>query len=303
MSTNCFLCDQESKNQKSTSRGGVYVVCERCGEYEISDELKHFTSQLKSVSRYLLSGLCRELYETEQEPPLLMTTNIEELLSKFPVPDEDLDAKLEKLLKAIKRRSKYFGDMVDLVYYRDYPLAYSQNSDEFIAFINHLDALGLLDIKGKDTRAMFVSLSAKGWKYFSRLTTDPKSKQGFVAAWFDPSTDNSILAIKEAIESCGFNPMCIKTELFKETIMDKALGELQRSRFVVVDLTGDRGSVFYEAGYARALNIESIFVYRDGEAESGSRLEFYVKHYQCHKYKTPDELREIVTNAIRARIN
>ncbi len=214
---------------------------------------------------------------------------------------DDLEAKLEKLLAAIKRKSKYFGYLVELDYDKDYPLAYAQNGDELFAFINQLRAMGLLELKSEDSQTKFVSLSGEGWKQLSRLTKTIKQKQGFVAAWFDPSTDESISTIKQAIESCGFAPMCIKTEHFKETIMDKALGELQNSRFVVVDLTGSRPSVFFEAGYARALNIETIFVYKEDEAEK-QKLEFYVKHYQCHKYNDMDELGEIIKNAISSRI-
>lgn len=300
----CSLCDQPAQIVHSDySRGVDLVACERCGQYEITEDLKHFTSQLSGVKRYILSGLCREQLETGQKPPLLMTTNLVELMARFPVPNmEDLDAKLEKLLAAIKRRSDHFGKMVELDFDRDYPLAYADSGEEFFAFVEQLTRDGLLEQRQEDTRTKYVVLTADGWKYFSRIAADERSKQGFVAAWFDPSTDDNIAAIKSAIEECGFNAMCIKTEHYKETIMDKALGEIRRSRFAVVDLTGNRGSVFYEAGFARALDIEAIYVYRDGEAVAGSQLEFYVRHYQCHKYSNPEELREIVINAIRSRI-
>lgn len=81
--------------------------------------------------------------------------------------------------------------------------------------------------------------------------------------------------------------------------MDKALAEIRESRFLVVDLTKNRPSVFFEAGFAHGLGIEIIFVYKEGE---GTDLEFYAKHYQCYKYSSPDELRELVKNAISARI-
>jgi len=301
----CFICKRTAEVSASGSgNDNQYVVCDRCGEYEITHELMFFWDKSdRDEIAPALSGLCRELHETEQEAPLLMTTNLTKLISQFPVPNmEDIDAKLEKLLAAVKRRTTYFGQMVKLMYDRDVPLAYAKNEQELIAFIDQLVAVGLLDQKTKDTASMKVVLAAKGWKHFSRMNTDQKSKQAFIATWFDPTMDDSISAIKSAIEECGFAPVCIKTELFKETIMDKALGELRRSRFAVIDLTGSRGSVFYEAGFAKALDVEAIYVYRDGEAKSGSQLEFYVKHYQCHKYASSQELKEIVMNAIRARI-
>lgn len=301
----CFLCAQMANVVRADSgKDNFYITCDRCGEYEVTRMLLTRSKDSDFVADIpALSGLCRELKETDQPAPVLMTTNLANLASQFPAPNmEDLDAKLEKLLASIKRRSKYFGQIVELSRDRDYPLAYAKNDDEFFAFIDQLAAMDLLDLKATDTMTKFVRLSADGWKRFSRMTTEQKTKQAFIATWFDETMDGSIQAIKEAIEECGFEPVCIKTELFKETIMDKALGELRRSRFTVIDLTGGRGSVFYEAGFAKALDIEAIYVYRAGEAQSGSKLEFYVKHYQCHAYSSPEELKEIITNAVRARI-
>ena len=83
--------------------------------------------------------------------------------------------------------------------------------------------------------------------------------------------------------------------------MDISLGEIRRSRFVVVDLTAIRPSVLFEAGFAHGLGLETVFVYREGETITGP-LEFYARHYQCYPYKTAQELKETLKNAITARI-
>lgn len=128
------------------------------------------------------------------------------------------------------------------------------------------------------------------------------SDQGFIASWFNTSTNKSIKAIEDAIIEAGFKPMCIKGEHFAERIMDKALGEIRKSKFVVVDLTGNRGSVFFEAGFTFGLGIESIYVYKESDVEEGSQLEFYVKHYKCYGYKDEKELKDKLRDAILARI-
>lgn len=301
----CFICAQPAKVSATGSRNdNKHVVCDRCGEYEITHELMYFWDKSdRDEIAPVLSGLCRELCETGQEAPVLMTTNLIDLTSRFPVPSmEDLDAKLEKLLSAVKRKSDHFGKMVELARGRDNPLAYAKNDEEFFAFIDQLVAMELLELKGADSGTKFVTLAAEGWKRFSQMSADLKSNQVFIATWFDSSMDESIRAIETAIKECGFLSVCIKTELFKETIMDKALGELRRSRFAIIDLTGGRPSVFYEAGFAKALDIEAVYVYRKGQVGSGSKLEFYVKHYQCHEYTSSQDLKEIVMNTIRARI-
>ena len=82
--------------------------------------------------------------------------------------------------------------------------------------------------------------------------------------------------------------------------MDKALGEIRKSRFAVVDLTGKRGSVFFEAGFAFGLGAEIIFVYKEGAEDD--TLEFYARHYQCYAYSDAADLREKLKNSIQARI-
>jgi nucleoside 2-deoxyribosyltransferase len=114
--------------------------------------------------------------------------------------------------------------------------------------------------------------------------------------------NDSIVAIEGAIREAGFKSMCIRGEHFSERIMDKALGEIRTSRFIVVDLTGARGSVFFEAGFAHGLGIEAIYVFKDDGTGNNTSLEFYVKHYQCYKYKSTEELRSILVDAIRARM-
>lgn len=301
----CLFCNKAAQINHDGSRDAFWCICDRCGKYLFSGTLASTWQESdREKFGYILSGLSRELTINKQKLLELHSDNFEDIVSKFPVPNmDDLDAKLEKLLTAIYHFSQNeFGKTVNLAYETDYPLAYARNRSEFIAFITQLIESGLLKSSGNPSTVWYpVSLSASGWKYFSRLGGEKKSDQGFVAAWFDPSMNDSIVSIKSAIEECGFLPMCINDEHFGETIMDKALGEIRRSRFVVIDLTGSRSSVFYEAGFARALGIEAIFVYREGEVLSGSQLEFYVRHYRCDKYATSDKLKEIVSNAIRAR--
>ncbi len=137
----------------------------------------------------------------------------------------------------------------------------------------------------------------------SDSTNQNKSKQVFIAAWFDSSMDEAISAIDQGIKDAGLEPECIKDEHFSERIMDKALGEIRNNRCVIVDLTGKRPSVFFEAGFALGAEIEAIYVYKKNHLKkSDDSLDFYVKHYKCYSYETPEDLRETVKNILLARI-
>jgi nucleoside 2-deoxyribosyltransferase len=109
--------------------------------------------------------------------------------------------------------------------------------------------------------------------------------------------EESINAIEGAIRESGYTPVCIKHDHFPDRIMDKALSEIRKSRFIIIDLTNARNSVFFEAGFAMGINIEAIYVCKTTLPE-----EFYVRHYQCYKYKDGVELKDILKDAIAARI-
>ena len=54
---------------------------------------------------HIASGLVRELMETHAKAPEFTTTNFQELISRYPVPDvTDVRAKAEKLLIRIRER-------------------------------------------------------------------------------------------------------------------------------------------------------------------------------------------------------
>ncbi len=282
--------------------------CPTCGNYAISGTLvaviRGGGGDYKQ-NAHIASGLVRELMETHAKAPEFTTTNFQELISRYPVPDvTDVRAKAEKLLIRIREKTSHFGQSVELWHTRDYPLAYAQNVKEFEALLGVLEEDGLIQMTekrmGVGGRTDAVTVRPAGWSLVRSLQgTNSKSEQGFVAIWFDDVMNESITAIEQAITDAGFKALCIRGEHFKDKIMDKALSEIRKSQFIVIDLTGARNSVFFEAGFAFGLGIEAIYVYKQDAAEG---LEFYVRHYQCYSYTDADDLREKLKAAIGARM-
>lgn len=264
-------------------------------------------------SRNNIFSVAREITETKGKELRITTNNAEALSQNYPVPSIDsIEQKANKFIQRLKEKTTYFGEMVEFGELENaYPLAYAKNSSEFRALLKLLEDKrlvhsivreGLLSGGVAAGGELFVraSLLADGWELSANLgNQNIASEQGFVAIWFDESMNESIAAIEEGIRDAGYQPVCIKDMYFPDRIMDKALAEIRKSRFIIVDLTENRGSVFFEAGFAHGLGIETIFVYKESE---NAQLEFYVKHYQCYKYSTWKELGGIVKNAISARI-
>lgn len=305
----CPVCKYEDFEEDIFSDGKkrfTHISCKRCGEYYITSTALVDQGAKRKISDNMsaIAGLIRELTEKGEEPIKIFSYSIGELIEHYIIPDmNSVEAKAEKLLQRIKEKTLHFGADVLIAGGRDFPLAYAENEIELYAILDLLEQKGLIvqDISSSGSR---VKISADGMTLGNELssTANKESKQAFVAIWFHASMRGTADAIKAAMKTSGFTPICIWDEHFSEKIMDKALGEIRGSRFLVVDLTGNRPSVFFEAGFANGLDIETIYVYNKNKKLVPS-LEFYVRHYQCYPYKTVDELKEKLINAIKARIN
>ena len=285
----CFVCKNTpiTIHKEDGGRDIYGITCARCGSYGATYEfLTSFNQNRINEIGYILSGIAREFYDTAAPQALFTTTSAEEYIKSYPVPDlTDIEAKAYKLIERLKEKSNFFGHFIDITYTKDFPLAYSKNDDEFIALIELLEKSGLVDKRGETNMGCQLKLTAQGFGIAKVIRgRNQDSDQAFIAVWFDDSMDESIEAIKSAISDCGYRPLCIKNEHFSEKIMDKALGEIKKSKFLVVDLTGNRSSVFFEAGFALGLGLDILYVYKK-DSEKNSLLDFYVKHYQCNKYE------------------
>lgn len=312
--TNCPICDFPGIKQFSRSGDMYFMQCARCGEYEISWELlKGFVDVKDKINEvgYILSGLSRELNETGNKYPTFTIKNLEADLKHYLIPNiKSIEEKVQKFLQRVREKTKYFGEEIKLGDIETVvSLAYAKNSDELIALFTlitekKMARIGVIKNENDDGKhTVKITLSVGGWDLTNSLEDKNKeSDRGFVAVWFHDSMNKNIDAIEEAISESGFLPICIRDKHFPERIMDKALGEIRRSKFVIVDLTGNRGSVFFEAGFAYGLGIETIYIYCDKSNSESTPLEFYVRHYQCYKYKTPSDLKETLKAAISARM-
>jgi len=114
----------------------------------------------------------------------------------------------------------------------------------------------------------FVNLLKEN--YISTKTSILKNNKGsrdvFVAMWFDNQMhDFYTLGIKRVIESLGYNPLRVDEHQHNNKIDLEIIALIEKSAFLVADLTGDRGGVYYEAGYAKGLGIQVVYsVRRDG---------------------------------------
>ena len=76
---------------------------------------------------------------------------------------------------------------------------------------------------------------------------------------------------------------------------------IRRSRFVVADFTGQRGGVYFEAGYALGLGLRVIWLCRDGELKD---VHFDTRQYNFLVWKAGEyaDLAKRLQNRIEATL-
>ena|SRR2546425_3726241 len=132
-----------------------------------------------------------------------------------------------------------------------------------------------------------------------RGITRPKSRQAFVAMWFDKEMDEAYeKGLKAGIEKSGhYSAVRMLSVEHNDRIDGRIVAEIRSSGLVVADLTGDRGRVYFEAGYAKGLGIAVIWCCRKDWFD---KVHFDANHYNFIIWETPDELVERVHNRIIA---
>ncbi len=122
-------------------------------------------------------------------------------------------------------------------------------------------------------------------------------KQIFIAMSYANDMEMARKAIKIAIENNGYTPMILDEKEYSSFIVPEMLMEIEKSAFIVADLTHQRGGVYYEAGYAQACGIPVIMTCK---AESFEGVHFDVRQMNTIIWNNERELKDKLSRRIEA---
>jgi hypothetical protein len=124
------------------------------------------------------------------------------------------------------------------------------------------------------------------------------SLQGFVAMWFDASMNEAYTAgFDQGIRAAGYRPMRIDRHDHANRIDDEMIAQIRRSKFVVADLTGHRANVYFESGFALALNLPVIWTCHESDIKN---LHFDTRQFNCLEWDSPETLAKSLKLRIEA---
>jgi hypothetical protein len=299
----CVLCDHQIPLTSENAINRTYTYsCPCCGKIEITYEVTYTLRDNKEY-RFLLS-----VYNRERDylalPQLLISAKYLTSIINAINPPKTLSEKLDKLITYLGYQSEKSGNyLVSIKPETDFPLSYAKNPNDFKFHQQYLREQKLIDNHAEGNYLTFA-----GWKRYEELQRNPsKTSQAFVAMWFGQPDrvegmksifDNGIKkAFTEADTSPKFTPIRIDLIEHNDPIDQKILVEIRRSRFVIADLTGNRGGVYFEAGYALSLGIPVIWM-----CEKGTKVHFDVGQFSRIEWENENDLYEKLKRRIEGSI-
>ena len=133
------------------------------------------------------------------------------------------------------------------------------------------------------------ALATETWRSNPQATAEYEPDSAFVMMQIDPQNPE-LEDLYNAIKDCfaQFEIQAVRADEIEheEIITEKIIEKIKSSEFLFADLTKERPSVYYEIGYAHALN-RKVIMYR----YCGERLHFDLAAYNCPEYSNLTDLK------------
>src|SRR5215208_496120 len=104
--------------------------------------------------------------------------------------------------------------------------------------------------------------------------TNPKTFVFVLMPFSDEFADIYEAGIKPACKDAGAYCERVDEQIFVESILERLYNQIAKADVIVSDMTGRNPNVFYETGYAHALNKRVILL-----TQNADDIPFDLKHY------------------------
>ena len=284
MNMRCHFCRTNVTEYSDKKYGATSTAyhCPICGEIRLTREAaddfegERFTEFQEKI----ISIVFRNEYERRNKKPSKTPAALEDLhrfVSEYR-PLSSLE-KLDYSLLKLENASDFIGHSVRVNSEVDYPFFHCVDPIELkhiLAFL--LNNRFISSFKGYDRETYtqydvdqisHFFIDHKGYERLKELQ-GIDSNIGFVAMWFNPemitvyeqAIQPAIEYVEEGASEPRFRAVRVDNVEHVNDINDEIIAQIRRSKFMVCDLTGYRGGVYFEAGFAYGLGIPVIYTCR-----------------------------------------
>lgn len=227
--------------------------------------------------------------------------NLSNPLSNYPV--QAIDVAHRSLLN-YALRYPHFGDTI-CPSWQEKRLSFEHeyNNNHSCGVMKLLLDLGY--VKDPDNNECYV-ITAAGWQKIDELRKEEQIvHQGFIAMSFRDETKPIREAFRKAIKGSDYSVAVIDEKEHNNQIVPEIFYEIERSKFVVVDVTYPNYGAYYEAGYAQALGKQVIICCRKAEfddKENKDRPHFDIAQKAMVVWEDEDDLVRRLKKRIEATV-
>ena len=301
----CPICRAEAEIRPTQSIDEY--LCQRCGRFDIAPTAVRLLelSPLQGQPLANASGWIRE------QRRIRIISNDVPMLGALPTPSV-----VERARKALRHLAKLrpgIGQRLNIDFRALAPewlaVTWSQTNEEVqYLFVDVLHPRKLIEapyVGGNRElgRIEGAYITPAGHEELDRFASGGKgSSLGFCAMWFDKSLDAVWTeAIAPGISEAGYEAKRIDNVEHNNKIDDEIVATIRRSRFVVADFTGQRGGVYFEAGFAIGLSLPVVWTVRSDDL---AKVRFDNRQYNFIEWSTEDlpQFRRRLRNRIEATI-
>lgn len=295
----CPVCKNESdvgepiSNIEEPHKAFWDVICERCGHFQITTEADVQVRKASKSKCTAVTGWIR----LQNRNGLVPQVTFQLLTRIFALPKPTISERAEYLLAEMTQLRSELWLPINFEEPRFQASAYFNNHEDLLQLANYLETKGLI---ASVTREGCV-VTMDGQIFAENLMRRPPvSKKCFVAMWFDECMGQVYEnGFSLGIMQAGYDPIRIDRVDHINKIDDEIIAHIKSSAFIVADFTGQRGGVYFEAGFAMGLGLPVVWTCRSDDVE---KLHFDIRQYNCVVWEKPEELASNLKNRIEATI-
>ena len=308
---NCPICGIKSQVEHipcADGSTGYFGECPVCG-FVNCDETFIDEIAAGNIEKHITSAIFRQLY-IENRHKNKKIVKAKDLLELVTVPKTPMD-KINRILIYLFNKQSSMADYIPIDPKIMYPITYSTDKDELVEFLHFLleDQL----VKEKSNQKIYspswgtggvqysdFCLTVKGWERADDIIRRvPDSGLCFIAMKFnDKMYEICDSAIKPALIECGYDSWVGKDNQKPGDITDEIIAKIRQSGLMVADYSHGNQGVYYEAGFARGLNIPVIQCFRKGSPKKN--FHFDIEHNNTIIWRDADDLKKKLIDRIEA---
>jgi hypothetical protein len=298
----CPVCSRAAFRREEALTDDCLIICAVCGKFRYSatadlvlqgahhrreaDLFYRISYHLRSIAERALGKRDNSFF------PLYSAEDFEQMKNQ---PDPPVQEKMALLLRYLAGLSEYPGQLVRFSGGTDLSVLNAKNASEADFHMRALHEQGLISwsTTGSADQAQLqarfgveqgtvLTVTPQGWSEVARLSeSGSQSAIAFVAMWFDGSRRVFDEAIQRAVRSAGYDSIRIDRVQHVNRIDDEIIAQIRRSKFLIADFSGQRGGVYFEAGFMLGLGRPVIWLCQKPELQD---VHFDTRQYNFIDY-------------------